>query len=364
MKLGMFMMPFHMDHRETHDTYDEDIFKSVLADQLGFEELWIGQHFTCNYENIASPMIFLAALIAQTRNIKLCTGVINLPCHHPATVAGEIAQLDQMAKGRMIFGIGPGSLASDLEIFDSVDAREEKMLESISHIKALWAGNAPYDLKGKHWNIKLEKNVNAKWGFGNVIKPYQQPHPPIGIAMMSPFSGTAKRAAIEDWLPISAAFISQNCVASHWVKYLEGCDERGRKPDPGVWRVCRSITVARTDEEARELVFGEGSNHRNFYDYHWDILKAMNLGGIVKPDPKISDDVFGSDERLEELVIYGSPETVAEKIISFRKKVGPFGRLIMAATDWSNHRAAEEESMRLLATEVQPILARAIAGES
>lgn len=358
MKLGMFMMPFHDEDRELHDTYDEDIYKAVLADKLGFAEVWVGQHFTCSYEPIASPLMFLSALIAQTKQIKLCSGVINLPCHHPATVASEVAQLDHMAKGRFIFGIGPGSLTTDFELFDVRDGREDRMLESIRLIKEMWKSDAPYDLQGKYWNIRVKDSVNQKFGFGPLLKPYQKPYPPIGIAMMSPFSGTAKRAAIEGWLPISANFISRYCVASHWQKYLEGCDAAGRTPDGSAWRVSRSITVARTDGEARALVFGQGSNHRNFYDYHWDILKALNYSQIVKPDPKMSDDEVTSDMRLEELVIYGSPKTVAEKIIEFRKQVGPFGTLVMAASDWTNDRAAEEESMRLLATEVQPLLAK------
>jgi alkanesulfonate monooxygenase SsuD/methylene tetrahydromethanopterin reductase-like flavin-dependent oxidoreductase (luciferase family) len=361
MKLGMFMMPFHDESRELHDTYEEDIYKSVLADKLGFEEVWIGQHLTCSYEPIASPLMFLSALVAQTTQIKLCTGVINLPCHNPATVASEVAQLDNMAKGRFIFGIGPGSLTTDFELFGVLEAREERMLESIRLIKELWTSEAPYDLKGKYWNIKVKDNFSKQFGFGPMLKPFQKPYPPIGVAMMSPFSGTAKRAAVEGWLPISANFISGYCVASHWKKYLEGCEAAGRTPDGRVWRVSRSITVARTDEEARELVFGQDSNHRKFYDYHWEILKALNYSQIVKPDPKMPDDEVTSDMRLEELVIYGSPKTVAEKVIEFRNKVGPFGTLVMAASDWTNHRDAEEESMRLLATEVQPLLTKALA---
>lgn len=363
MKLGLFMMPFHAETRDLHSTYDEDMHKSILADQLGFEEVWIGSHFTCSYEPIASPLMFLAALIAQTRQIKLCTGMINLAALPPGLVAAEVAQMDQMAKGRFIFGIGPGSLPSDFELFDAGNDREARMFENFEFIKEIWANDPPYDLQGKYWSVKVKDSVSQPFGFGKFPKPYQKPYPPIGIGMMSPFSGTAKKAAINGFLPISASFISTYVVASHWKKYLEGCEAVGRKPDPENWRVSRTIAVARTDEEARELVFGEGSNHRAFYDYHWEILRKMGFGAIVKADPKISDDEVTSDGRLEEMVIYGSPKTVAEKVMVFREKVGPFGRLVMAAGDWTNHRAKEEESMRLLATEVQPLLARAMAGE-
>jgi alkanesulfonate monooxygenase SsuD/methylene tetrahydromethanopterin reductase-like flavin-dependent oxidoreductase (luciferase family) len=106
------MMPLHPPQRPVSETYKEDSDKIILADQLGFSEAWVGQHFTCTTEPIASPLMFMAALTNQTRQIKFGTGVINLPCHSPAVVAAELAQFDHMSNGRLMFGIGPGSLAT------------------------------------------------------------------------------------------------------------------------------------------------------------------------------------------------------------------------------------------------------------
>ena len=144
MELGIFMMPLHPTHRSVVDTYQEDMDKIILADRLGFTEAWVGQHFTAATEPIASPFMFMAAAIPVTTQIRLCTGVINLPCHHPATVAAEAAQFDHMSKGRFIFGIGPGALATDFQLYQNEEGwtRLRKCLESIDMIQKIWAAQA------------------------------------------------------------------------------------------------------------------------------------------------------------------------------------------------------------------------------
>ncbi len=123
--------------------------------------------------------------------------MICLPNHHPAIVAGEVAMLDHLSNGRLNFGIGPGGLASDMELFDNLDAdiRNERMAESIATIKQIWSQNAPYDIPGKHWPIKVKDTCIPELSVGEMAKPLQQPHPPIGLSAMSPASGSIMHAA-------------------------------------------------------------------------------------------------------------------------------------------------------------------------
>ena len=67
MRLGMFMMPVHPPGRQMWSTLAEDTEKSILADQLGFDELWMGEHFTATTEPFPSPLMFLAGLVHQTK---------------------------------------------------------------------------------------------------------------------------------------------------------------------------------------------------------------------------------------------------------------------------------------------------------
>jgi len=93
---------------------------------------------------------------------------------------------DHLAKGRFLFGIGPGGLPCDLELFKTLD-RQDRMhmeMEAIDLILEIWRSDPPYALKGKYWDIVVEKTVNRELGLGPMVKPYQQPHPPIAIPVL------------------------------------------------------------------------------------------------------------------------------------------------------------------------------------
>ena len=363
MELGLFMMPLH-PARPVVDAYQEDTEKLILADKLGFTEAWVGQHFTAGTEPIVSPLMFMAGVLSRTKQIKFATGVLNLPCFFPGHVAAEVAQFDHMSRGRFIFGIGPGALATDFQLFNNPDGRvrEEKTIESIEMIKKIWASDPPYRIEGKYWSVIVEEGINAEMGTGYMLKPFQQPHPPIAISIMSPFSGTAKRAGQEGWEPISANFIPTYSVASHWKKFQEGADAAGRKVDASSWRVARNVVVAPTDEEAREIAYGEKSSLAYYYDYLWKALSLGNYTIAMKPDPKMADKDVTLPMLMDEMIIYGSPKTAAEKIVAFREKVGPFGKLVLAMADWEKDRVREERSMRMLANDVAPLLSKAFDG--
>ena len=202
MRLGLFMMPVHPPGRSLSETLAEDTAKSLLADQLGFDELWMGEHFSAITEPFPSPLMFLAGLVPQTRNLTFGTAVINLPNHHPAIVAAEAAQFDHMSGGRFLFGVGSGGLAPDFELFDIFDGaiRQRKFLEAIDLILKTWAQDPPYDLQGEFWQVRLKDGIIPELGVGFMPKPYQTPGPPISISLASPNSSSACIAALKGWV--------------------------------------------------------------------------------------------------------------------------------------------------------------------
>ena len=115
------MMPVHPPARSFTETLAEDTEKSLLADKLGFTELWLGEHFSATSEPIPSPMMFMAALLPRTTNLSFGTGVVCIPNHDPLVVAAEAAQFDHMSRGRLMLGVGPGGLFSDFELFGQTD---------------------------------------------------------------------------------------------------------------------------------------------------------------------------------------------------------------------------------------------------
>ena len=96
--------------------FQRDLDFAAHLDRLGYDEFWCGEHHSSGWETIASPEMFLAAAAQVTHTIRLGTGVVSLPYHHPFNVAQRIVQLDHMSRGRAMFGSGPGALPSDARV--------------------------------------------------------------------------------------------------------------------------------------------------------------------------------------------------------------------------------------------------------
>jgi alkanesulfonate monooxygenase SsuD/methylene tetrahydromethanopterin reductase-like flavin-dependent oxidoreductase (luciferase family) len=357
MRLGMFMMPVHPPDRTFWSTLDEDTEKSLLADQLGFDELWLGEHFSATTEPIPSPLMFFANLLTRTKNITFGTAVINIPNHHPAIVAAEVAQFDHMSKGRFMLGVGPGGLVSDFELFKNPDvhARNRMVIEAVDFMQRIWSQDPPYALNGEFWNIEIKDGILPHLGVGFMPKPYQKGGPPISISLASPRSSSARTAALKGWGMISANIIPTYSVASHWEIYSKACAELGRSPRTEDWRVARNILVAPTDTEAHDRVFGEQGSNNYFFTYMRQVLDSVGLLVMLKPRPDMPDAEATPEVITRECVTYGSPKTVLDKLVAFREQVGPFGTLLLTGVDWGGANAAwERESMHLMAHEVMP----------
>ena len=144
MKLGFFTMPMHPIGKDWQTSLKEDREAFILADELGFVEGYVGEHATDPEENITSSALFLATLVDATKRIKLGTGTLNMPNHHPAAIAAQIAMLDHLLGGRFILGISPGALASDAEAFGNMDLpRPAMFLEAINQVLQIWATQPP-----------------------------------------------------------------------------------------------------------------------------------------------------------------------------------------------------------------------------
>jgi len=364
MKLGFFTMPIHPLGKDWRPCLREDREAFLLADELGFVEGYVGEHSTDQAENITSCAMFIASLADATRNIKLGTGTVNMPNSHPARIAAEIAMLDHLLDGRFIFGISPGGLLSDAEVFGNLDAnRNEMFLEAINQVLDIWAGEPPYSIKGKYWTVSTERTMMTDIGQGFLPKPLQRPHPPIVVTAVAPFSKGVTEAAARGWEPISANFLMPQWVKSHWPKYVEGCERGGRSADPANWRVAKSIFVADDDKTAEAYATAPNSPYRFYYHSLVTKLKKNGRAELFKASRDMSDEAVTTDMVCNELIIHGSPEKVADQILAFRDQIGDFGTLLYAGKDWLD-RDLGRRSMILLAEKVLPLVNSAISGKS
>ena len=104
MRFGVFLAPYHAPGQNPTLALERDLELIELLDRLGYDEAWVGEHHSTGWETIASPELFLAVAAERTRHIRLGTGVVSLPYHHPLMVADRIVLLDHLTRGRVMLG--------------------------------------------------------------------------------------------------------------------------------------------------------------------------------------------------------------------------------------------------------------------
>ena len=360
MDLSFFTMPLHPVGKPIAQCIREDREAFILADNLGFKEGYCGEHTTDLAENITSTVAFMASIAYETHNIRLGTGTVNLPNSHPARVAAEVAMLDHMTEGRLNFGISPGGLLSDAEVFGNLDRdRNAMFLECINMVLEIWASDAPYNLKGDFFSVSTERSMLPEIGQGSIIKPFQNPHPPIVGTVVAPFSKGVTAMAARGWDPISANFLLPQWVKTHWPNYEEGCKQGDRSADPSNWRVAKNICVAKDEKTAKRYARDANSPYVLYYEQLLTKFRDSGRLNLFKEDQNMSDDDITLEYVMDRLVIYGDPPSVADQILEFKQSVGEFGQLVYAGHDWTDYELGRQ-SMILTAEKVMPLVNSAL----
>jgi len=166
-------------------------------------------------------------------------------------------------------------------------------------------------------------------------------------------------AAARGWDPISANFLMPEWVASHWPKYAEGCNRVGRPADPANWRVAKSVLVADDMATARAYATDPDSPYRFYYSQLLTKMRKHGRLNLFKPDQSMADDEVTLDMICDRLIIWGTPDKVADDILAFRDEVGDFGTLLYAGKDWADPEIGRR-SMILAAEKVMPAVNAAI----
>jgi len=360
MKLGLFNMPLHPPGRLHADTYEEDLELMALADELGYSEAWIGEHFTTEWENMPAPDLFIARALGVTKNLVMGTGVSLLAFHDPIMIAHRMAMLDHLARGRFFFGIGSGGVPTDSEMFqlDRQSGQQRNLMrEAAELIVNMWTTEEPgkFHHRGEHYDVKLPA-PRPEMGLSYHMRPYQKPHPPIAVAGSSPSSQTLEVAGELGWWPMSTFFLHSSNLPMHWEAYSKGASAAGRAVSRSQWRIAREIYVADNTEQAVNDVMN-GPPAYTFNDYFLPLL-GQGLRGLdgLRITPDVPDSALTPEYMLDNFWIVGDPDHCAWKIRQLYQDTGGFGTLLILCHDWGKDRAKGLRSLELLAKEALPQL--------
>src|SRR5215469_10725224 len=167
-------------HGSASHYYGDILEETELAEELGFDAVWFGEHHYSGY-SFGSPPVIAMAAAARTRRIRLGTGVSLIPLNHPIRLAEEYAMLDVLSGGRLEYGIGRGFLKYSHDVF-GIDENEnhERYHEGTDLILKAWTSSGPFSHEGKFWKL---------YDYSFFPRPLQQPHPPIyASAVLTPDS--------------------------------------------------------------------------------------------------------------------------------------------------------------------------------
>jgi alkanesulfonate monooxygenase SsuD/methylene tetrahydromethanopterin reductase-like flavin-dependent oxidoreductase (luciferase family) len=359
MRLSYFTPPAHPPETPIFDAIEWELQVIRWSEELGFDEYWIGEHFTDTWEPVPAPDLVLAQALKQTSTIKLGPAGHVLPYHHPADLAHRIAQLDNMAQGRYQLGMAAGQIPSDWAMFgvDGVNgAHREMFAEALEIILWIWSRTEENagTFEGKYWTVVYPTAKEFGKFYRGFLKPFSPPRPPMAVTGFTPHSGTLKMAGARGYIPMSLN-LSAPLLHTHWDAYTQGSESAGMTPSRSVWRVLKETFVAETDAEARRLVL-EGPMARMMREYWLPNLAKFGMLGLLKRDQSMPD----ADVTVEWLVdnswLVGSPTTVTEKLEQMHDEAGGFGHLMIYGANYLHDPGAWHTSLGLLATEVLPKL--------
>jgi limonene 1,2-monooxygenase len=326
MRFGAFIAPHHPVGEHPTLQFQRDLRLIEQLDELGYDEVWVGEHHSGGWETIGHPEMFLAAAAQRTHRIMLGTGVVSLPYHHPYNVAGRIALLDHLSRGRAILGTGPGALPSDARTFgiDPVVLRDRQG-EALAAIMALLRSDEPVTMS-TDWFELHEAYLQ--------VRPVQEDLEVVAAVSISP-SGM-KLAGQFGLGVISLASYSPEglqALPTQWGWAETYAQEFSQTVTRDRWRVMMPFHLA----ETREQAFSE------IYDglLHWH--NGYNVEVLAKPGSEHVEDPKGFAHKMVERggAIIGTPDDAVESIARISELAGGFGTFVGFVHDWCNLEAMQ-----------------------
>ncbi len=338
MKFGVFLAPFHELGENPTLALERDFQLLELLDALGYDEAWIGEHHSAGWETIASPEVFIAAAAQRTRHIKLGTGVISLPYHHPLMVANRMVLLDHITRGRAMMGVGPGALPTDAMMLGiEPTSQREMMAESLEAIMELLTSAEPVN-RHTDWFDLVDARLQ--------LKSYTEPHLPIVVASVQSPAGVqlAGRYGLGViTVGTRLGVLGLVDIRKQWRIAEETAAANGQTMRREEWRISMPVHLSESRQQA--LVDVRQKANRYVVDYQ------QNATGTATPDGPPE----GILDRMVEsgAAIVGTPDDLIATIERYQEMTGGFGGMLVRVHEWTTWEKTRY-SYELLSRYVMP----------
>ena len=334
LRAGVFLPPFHPNDEDPLLCMERDFELMQWLDKLGYHEAWIGEHHSGGYEIYGQPELFIATAAERTKHIRLGTGVISLPYHHPFMIADRIVQLDYQTRGRAMFGFGPGLLASDAMMLGiEPETQRDRMADAIDVITRLLRGEIV--TRESDWYRLREARLH--------LRPFTKPRPHLAVtSSVTPYGGMmAGRYDLGMLCVMAGSPHGYDTLDYNWQLATDEAAKRGGAMDRRHYRVMAPFHLAETRERAIAEVRA-GFAKWELYGY-----SVNPEGGAAIGLPSIEAINEGGRGAI------GTPDDALRVLENYWTKTGGFGAILMLAHNWADWDATKK-SYELFARYVLP----------
>ncbi|MEV6244008.1 LLM class flavin-dependent oxidoreductase [Lentzea sp. NPDC051838] len=339
LRFGYFIAPMHRPGINPTVALHRDLDFVEHLDRLGYDEVWIGEHHSAGSEIIASPEVFIAAAASRAPRITFGTGVVSLSYHNPLWAADRIVLLDHLTRGRIMFGVGPGSLPTDSMMIGLTPTDTRELLEeNLDIVVRLLAGESVTATTATH------RLVDARLQ----LRPYNQNGIPISVAAVA--SPTGPRLAGRHGLgllSVGATLTAEgfDALAHHWNVMEERAAAHGTTVDRDRWGLVGLFHIAETEKQARaEVEHGLVEWSRYFAKVAAFPQLPVETGSVEEVIDFVNNSGMG---------VIGTPEQARAQVQRLWNQSNGFGSMLLMAHDWATPEATTR-SAQLVAEEVFP----------
>ena len=242
MKFGVQNL-FPAEGEDDHRVLEEALEDIKIADELGFDSVWLTEHHFSRYGILGNPLVLGAAIAQMTTKITIGTAVVVVPFHNPLRLAEDAATLDIISGGRLELGVGRGYQPKEFAGFGiDPESSKQRYAEVVDVLKAAWTGE-PFSYHGEFYSID-DVTVSPR--------PVRPGGPPIRHAVVSPAS-FPERGLAGDHIITSPTFAPLGRMKKNFDGYREALVESGNDPADYEIPFMQQVWVGSSDDELRAV---------------------------------------------------------------------------------------------------------------